>query len=378
MNDMERCARCLLPITYETLEIGHDGVCNICRAHERKEADDWDAKKKDLDALIEQYRGRHDYDCIIPFSGGKDSTFALWYLVTNYKIKPLVVRYDHGFMRDGVNKNMERTIKRLGVDSLSFTANWKLVKRTMLEALIRKSDFCWSCHVGVFSFPMHIALKFQVPLIFWGERSSDYTSYFGYDEEENVDETRFNRFINLGITADDIAGMIKHDFDFDYRDLKPFQYPPRSELQKLGVRSVCLGSFIKWDVREQVKIIEQELGWKGDAVEGMPSGRWTYDKVECAMQGVRDYLKFLKRGYSRVSQNGRMTTEEARAVIAANEGRRPPSLDIFLDYVGISEAEFNTIVAQHAIYPHEPDFNLPDAEPTHDRDSWYRECSKSV
>jgi hypothetical protein len=91
-----------LPITYETLEIGHDGVCNICRAHERKEADDWDAKKKDLDALIEQYRGRHDYDCIIPFSGGKDSTFALWYLVTNYKIKPLVVRYDHGFMRDGL------------------------------------------------------------------------------------------------------------------------------------------------------------------------------------------------------------------------------------------------------------------------------------
>ena len=62
------------------------------------------------------------------------------------------------------------------------------------------------------------------------------------------------------------------------------------------MRSVCLGSYIPWDVKQQVEIIQRELGWQGDAVEGVPP-EYDYEKIECFMQGVRDYLKFLKRGY---------------------------------------------------------------------------------
>jgi hypothetical protein len=146
-------------------------------------------------------------------------------------------------------------------------------------------------------------------------------------------------------------GWFKKDFDFDYRDLAPFAYPKRADLAKLGVRSICLGSYIRWDVREQVKIIERELGWQGDTVEGMPDGIWPYEKIECGMQGVRDYIKHLKRGYGRVSQmcaidirNGRMTLDQASPLIA-EEGKRPPSLGTFLEYVGITEDEFNAYVA---------------------------------
>ena len=94
----------------------------------------------------------------------------------------------------------------------------------MLEALVRKGDFCWHCHTGIFSYPMHVALKFDVPLIIWGEPSSEYTAYYDYrdQEVEEVDEARFNRFVNIGINAEDMAGMIRHDFSFDPRDLAPF------------------------------------------------------------------------------------------------------------------------------------------------------------
>ena len=87
----------------------------------------------------------------------------------------------------------------------------------------------------------------QHTLIFWGEPSSEYTAYYDYrdDEVEEVDETRFNRFINLGITAEDMAGMISHDFKFDPRDLAPFTYPPVRDLRRLGYRSVSLGSYIR-------------------------------------------------------------------------------------------------------------------------------------
>lgn len=349
---MIRCTRCNLPVTYETIEFDAEGVCNICRHHaESRDHMAEEDKQQDLRILAERFRGQHPYDCLVPFSGGKDSTYTLWYCVRVLGLKVLAVQFQHGFMRPGVLRNNERTFKQLGCEVHSFTPSWPLVRRTMLEALIRKGDFCWHCHTGIFAYPMHVALKERTPLIIWGEPSTEYTAYYGEDEKEEVDETRFDRFVNLGITADDMAGMIKKDFKFDYRDLAPFTYPKRADLAKLGVRSICLGSYIRWDVREQVKIIEKELGWQGDTVEGMPDGIWPYEKIECHMQGVRDYIKHLKRGYSRVSQmcaidirNGRMTLEEALPLIE-QEGKRPASLDTFLGYVGITEDEFNAYVA---------------------------------
>jgi len=381
---MKKCTKCGLPETYETIEFNNFGVCNICLQREhRDESIDWESRKSMFDDIIEQYRGKHDYDCIIPFSGGKDSTFTLYYLMKHYKLKPLVIQFNHGFMRPGLIKNNERTLKKLGVDVLSFTPNFKVVKRLMLESLIRKGDFCWHCHTGIFSYPMHAALQHNVPLILWGEPSSEYTAYYDYrdDEIESVDETRFNRFVNLGITAQDMAGMIDHDFDLDPRDLKPFTYPATRDLKRLKYRSICLGSFIPWDVKKQSKLIMDELGWEGDEVEGMPWEIYPYEKIECYMQGVRDYIKYLKRGYSRVSQmtaldirHGRMDKATADKLVAQYEGKRPPALELFLEYLDLTEDEFNQIVLKTVVPPFKPDFdNMQDAPKTWDFDMWHRE-----
>lgn len=381
---LKKCVKCGLPETYETIEFNQDGVCNVCLQRNYRDASiDWPARKKIFDDLIAEYRGKFDYDCIVPFSGGKDSTFTLNYLMKEYKVKPLVVQFNHGFLRPTLLKNNERTFKKLGVDFLSFTPNWKVVRRLMLEALVRKGDFCWHCHTGIFSYPMHIALKFHVPLVIWGEPSSEYTAYYDYrdNEIEEVDETRFNRFVNLGIAAEDMAGMIKDDFALDPRDLNPYTYPPLRDLKRLKYRSVCLGSFIPWDTKRNTAAIMQDLGWQGDQVEGMPPGQWPYEKIECYMQGVRDYIKYLKRGYSRVSQmcaldlrNGRMTKEEADRLVAEFEGQKPPSLQLFLDYLGLTESEFNAIVAKTVVPPFKPDFNaIKEGPRTHDFDTWYRE-----
>ena len=97
---LRHCGRCGLPETYETLELDGAGVCNICKQREfRDESINWAARKADLGELVEAYRGKHPYDCIVPFSGGKDSTYTLNYLVREFGLKPLVVQFDHGFMR---------------------------------------------------------------------------------------------------------------------------------------------------------------------------------------------------------------------------------------------------------------------------------------
>lgn len=386
---LKKCKRCLLPETYETIEFDESGICNICRSNEVKKGKiDWKERKSLLDKLIEKFRGKHDYDCIIPFSGGKDSTFQLYYLVTEYKLKPLVVRFNHGFMRDTIQNNNQRTFKKLGVDVIEFTPNWRIVKRLMFESFKRKTDFCWHCHTGIYSYPLRIAVKFNVPLVFWGEPQSEITAYYDYlnDEIEYEDDKKFNMLRTLGITAEDMYGMINSDdFPVDKRDLIPYTFPDIKELKAIKYCSVPLGSFIPWDYTANTELIKRELGWQIDELEGVPDEINQHgEKIECFMQGSRDYIKFVKRGYSRVSQinafhirNGRMKTSDAEKINSQHDGKRPPSLDILLGYLGLTEDEFNLIVKGMAIPPYNHDFeNNKHADPTHDYDSWYRENNK--
>ncbi len=378
MTELRRCKLCVLPETHETIVFDTEGVCNICRQHEyKKKMIDWPARKKDLDALVEQYRGLSDYDCIVPFSGGKDSTWTLSYLVKEYGIKPLVVRFNHGFFRPNLQENTIRTIRTLGVDFQEFTPNWRLVQKLMLQSFLEKGDFCWHCHTGIFAYPMWVALNHKIPLVFWGEPSAEYTAYFSYDQPEEVDEKRFNRFVNLGISAQDMA--IRLGGRVDDRDLKPFTYPPLKELRKINFRSVCLGSYIPWDVKIQSQAIEETLGWRGDKVENVPPG-FAYEKIECYLQGVRDFIKYVKRGYSRPShlasidiRNNRISRDEAMALIKAYEGKRPPSLDLFLSYIGLTEEEFWAVALGHGVSPyrHDREATVPGAK-TPDFELWPR------
>lgn len=382
---LRRCSKCMLPETYETIEFDENGVCNICRSAEYKQGKiDWNKRKLLLDDIIEKHRGKYDYDCIVPFSGGKDSTFQLLYLIKEYGLKVLVVRFNHGFMRPTIEENVQNTLKQLGADIIEFTPNWKIVKRLMKESFIRKTDFCWHCHTGIYSYPIRIAMKFNVPLIFYGEPLAEFSAYYDYlnDEIDYEDEKKFNLVRNLGISADDMRGMINSEANpVDKRDLLPYTYPDRREIKKANIMALTLGSFIPWDHVAQTELIKKELGWKCDDLEGVPAGcNSSCEKIECYMQGSRDYIKFTKRGYSRVSQitsfdirTGRMSRAEAEKIVAL-EGRRPKSVKLLLEYMDMDEEEFETILKKHAIPPYVHDFAAEKmAEKTWDFNYWYRE-----
>ena len=190
-------------------------------------------------------------------------------------------------------------------------------------------------------------------MVLWGEPSSEYTSYYDYSEIELVDENRFNRIVNLGISAHDMCARL--DYAFEERAFKPFTFPDVSKLKNLGVVSVPLGSFVPWNVPAQVARIKEELGWTGDSVEGVPP-EYDYEKVECYMQGVRDYIKYLKRGYARTThltsldiRNGIKTREESLLLVKEFEGKVPHALKLFLEYTGLTELEFMEVVEKHKL-----------------------------
>ncbi len=355
-----------MPETQEIISFDANGVCSTCRnVAIKQEKIDWDKKKQEFLEILEKYRGKYLYDCIVPFSGGKDSSYTVYSLVKDYGLRPLVVSFDHHLLRPTVLSDREKVIKKLGVEFLSIRTNWQLIKKMMRVALERKGDILWYQHTGIFSWPMHAAIKFNVPLVIWGEPSAEYTSYYSYDEAEEVDEKRFNMYTNIGITAEDMLGMVNEKFldaKVTVQDLWPYTYPNRKDLQALSCRSICLGSFQPWDVKKQVEIITRELDWQGDEVEGVPP-EYNYEKIEDMMQGVQDYLKFIKRGYGRMShlasidiRNGRMTRDEAMELIGKWEGRRPASLDVFLHWMNMTEEELYKIVSKMRVAPwlHDP------------------------
>jgi len=389
-NDkVNRCSKCNLPETYETIEFDQKNVCNLCKGAEYKQTKiDWNERKKLLDQLIEKHKGKYSYDCIVPFSGGKDSTFQLYYLMKNYNIKPLVVRFNHGFFRETVLKNGIRTLKKLGADFIEFTPNWKIVKRLMLETFKRKTDFCWHCHTGIFSYPLRLALMYKVPLIFYGEPQAEFHNYYDYmnDEIDYSDSKKFNLFHTLGITAEDMHGMINtKENPIDKRDLIPYTFPNLKELAELNYQPVALGSFIPWDYVKQTEIIKKELGWEVDELEHVPKELNKHgEKTECFAQATRDYIKWLKRGYGRVSQingflvrNGKMKPEIAKDLDEKYDGIKPQSLEIFLEYMGLTEKEFNEIIDTMVIPPHEANFkNNKFSKKLWDYDQWYREDNR--
>jgi len=380
--NLQRCSHCTIPITWETVYFDKNGVCNICKNWEKKQKSiDWVEREKLLiDFFDEVKKKKGQYDCIVPFSGGKDSTFTLWAIVKKYGLKPLVVSFDHCFYRPRTLENRTRTFRKLGVDVITFTPNWHVVKKLMLETLIRKGDFCWHCHAGVFAYPMKMAVKLEIPLVIWGEGGGEYEGYFKFAEQEETDEWKFNRRIILGMRAEDLAGFI----NVDLRDLEPYIYPSNEELRRIGVKSLPLGKFVQWDVRNQVEIIKKELDWREDYIEsGYPEP--TYEKIECMFEGLRDYVKYLKRGYSRMThltsldiRHGRMTREEAMKLIKKYEHRKPQSLSVFLEYLDITEEEFHEIVLLHVIPPAEKQDpgTIPEGEKLWDQDMWFHEHTK--
>ena len=361
LNNLRRCARCTLPETHETILFDEEGVCNICRNVEYKKSEiNWIERKEKLLELVKKHKGKTSYDCVVPFSGGKDSTFTLWYIVRELGLKTLVVSFDHGFYRPRTLENNEKTQRALGVDFLKFRSDWKLVRRLMRESLFRKGDFDWHAHAGSFAYPMKIAVALKIPLVFWGEPSAEYTAYYSYADAEEVDENRFHRFVNLGISAEDMQGFLGGDVHM--RDVEPYQFPEMKDIKTVCIDSVCLGSYIPWDVREHYKIINKELNWQGDHVEGVPE-TYPFEKIEYQLQGPRDYLKFIKRGYARTThltsidiRNGRMTRKEAAKLIGKYEGKRQQSLDYLLKIIDTDEAEWRKIAISHAVPPYVHNF----------------------
>ena len=166
--------------------------------------------------------------------------------------------------------------------------------------------------------------------------------------------------------------------EFESREFAPFSIPSLRELQAKDITTFPLGNFIKWDTKKQVETIKEKLGWIGDEVEGVPK-IYNYEKIECMMQGMRDYVKYVKRGYARTShlasidiRNGLLGRNEGMTLVKKHEGQKPESIELFLDFLKISEDELNEIISAQTIDPWEGKIPVKIGKAPHDYANWQK------
>ncbi|CAA7618648.1 N-acetyl sugar amidotransferase [Magnetospirillum sp. UT-4] len=347
---LKHCVRCCMPETQEGVDFDDMGICRSCRSTEIKMHIDWAARERALARIMEQAKAEagDGYDCIIPISGGKDSMFQMHVLTQVYGMKPLAVTHSHNWYSETGWYNLQLCLEAFGVDHIMFTPARKLVNRLARKSLVKIGDTCWHCHAGVGSFPLHIATKFRIPLLIWGESLAESSGRATYDDgPQAFDRETFTRISAKSRVPEMVGDGIT------MKDLVLYEPPSAEECEAAGIKGIYLGDYMFWDDERQTEFLRDEYGWRETTMEGTYK---CYKSAECVMPGMHDFTCYLKRGYGRGTfhatmdvRNGLLTREEGFELARQTDSERPAIMDYYCEITGYTEAEVLDIMKGHRL-----------------------------
>ena len=346
---MKYCVKCVMPDTKPDLNFNKSGVCDACSNFSDRSNINWEERKKELLKVVASFKNESNWDCIVPVSGGKDSTFQVIKML-QLGIKPLCVTSTTCDLTSIGRKNIEN-IKSLGVDYIEFTPNPSVRKQLNRIGLQEVGDISWPEHLGIFTIPVQVAVNYNIPLIVWGENSqNEYGGPAVAKDSKILNRQWLEEFGGLlGLRTRDMSDS----HGIDPKDLMPYTYPTDEELKKVGVSGIFLGYFIPWDGLSNALISK---AWGFSTSNKTISGSMVdYENLDNYQTGIHDYFKYLKFGFGRASdiasmhiRRGRITREDAMEITYVHDGKYPfeylgKTLEEILEPIEIDIEEFDSI-----------------------------------
>ncbi len=294
---MIHCTSCFYPNTKPDLEFNENGICSACISFENRKKTNWELRKKEFIKIVKNLKKKKtgDYDCIIPVSGGKDSTWQV-IMALEYGLKPLCVNSRTCDLSPLGRKNLDN-IRTIGADLIEVAPNSYVRKQLNKIGLLEVGDISWPEHVAMFTIPFNIAVKFKINIILWGENSqNEYGGPISAINKINLDRSWLEEFGGLlGLRVKDIF----NHYDIRKQDLSPYLYPATSEIKNLNLKSMFLGYFFPWDGYQNAKIAKKNgFLFNKKKVEGTSV---SYENLDNYQTGIHDYFKFLKYGFGRTT-----------------------------------------------------------------------------
>lgn len=347
---MRWCKLCVYPEAAVNLTLDEEGVCSSCRtfeAFERLTPDFWAERKKRFERVLEEtLRNRNgNYDVLVPVSGGKDSYYQTHVICKEYGLKPLLVTYHGNNYLPVADYNRDRMRQVFNADHIVVGPSVEVLRKLNRLCFRKMGDMNWHAHCGIFTVPIQMAVKFDIPLIIWGEIAWDISGM--YEPDDFVEFSARVRHEH-GLRGFEWYDMINDPTEpLNENDMMWAKYPADEEILKVGVRGLYIGNFFKWDPNAHARMVEREYYWK----PAMSPFQRTYrrfsnldDRYE---NGIHDLLKFVKFGYGRASDHvskdirtGYLTRQEGIELVRKHDHVVSEDLYYWLDYVGMTEEQF--------------------------------------
>lgn len=335
---MRRCTKCILPDHFPNIKFDSNGVCNYCHEWDIKWSTfDYAKAERELVTIFDSAKAKkRRYDCLIPYSGGRDSSYVVYLCKNRYGLNPLVVTFNNLFMSQYAIQNIFNMSKILNVDHVMVTYKPDMLMK-MYRAMIKGGgEFCSICTTGINYVKIVYQKLFKIPLIISGTSTRvDEQSPF---EVTSTHPLYVRRVLSKsGCSYDEINFfLIKRQYEL------PLLEKIRMKLFDTDYLQINLPDYIPWDNMEIQQVLKNELGWETPDKQK--------DHIDCKFAPVKYYLKnkqipnfiFTQEKYSQLIRDGQMTREEALQSLnrlLKMEKHEPVELDDFLSFFDLERKD---------------------------------------
>lgn len=346
--EVKYCKKCTMSNQRPRITFDENEVCSACNFAEFKNKIDWNAREQELIELCDRFRSKDgSWDVIVPCSGGKDGGFVAHQLKYKYGMHPLTVTWSPLVPTEIGRKNLDAFIDRGGFDNILGKPNGIVNRKLTKLAFEYLGDPFQPFIYGQTNFPLTIAVKYGISLIMYGENGE--VEYGGdmknaHKPTREIEDHNKHYFSNMG-------PEVWKDYGLTEADLKPYMAPDFEKIKNNNTEIHFMSYYKKWDPQENYYYCAENTGFScnEERSEGTYS---TYASLDDKLDGFHYYLSYIKFGIGRTTsdsaheiRDGKITREEGIQLIKKYDGEFPKKYyDTFLEYIGISEDEFNDFI----------------------------------
>lgn len=346
---MKYCKRCVMPGTRPGITFNEEGVCSACQSYEHRKTIDWKARWKEFGILCNKYRrsnGPNNYDCIIAVSGGKDSHFQTYLMKNVMKMNPLLVTVEDNFpMTNAGMHNIKNISEAFGCDIISMKPNIQAQKKIMRYTFEKYGKPTYLFDRYIYTYPLHMASKFKIPLLIYGENISWEYGGNGATETYSAKDQVFN-----GVASGIDIGELIDKTGVSAKELNFFEAPSKEEMEKLD--PIYVSYFLQWNSFKNYELAKKfgfhDLTHEWDRTHHAEN----FDQIDSRGYLVHPWLKYPKFGHasatdyaSRMVRYGLISRDKAIEIVKERDHALDPlCVRDFCEFIGYSEKEFWDVV----------------------------------
>ena len=350
------CKICVMPNSRPRIIFNDEGVCNACLHSEKKTKINWQNRKNEFLELVEQIKKNSlnsgsKYDCVVPWSGGKDSTSIAIKLKFEYGLNPLLVTFSPLMVNDcGVFNRNE--LSRMGFDSIFLSPNQNISKKLSRRFFIERGNPKVAWDAGVNSGPVQVALNYKIPTVFYAEHGE--SEYGGLVLNEESEKKRDLREVIEHQIGDYPENWINEEIS--EKDIAPYVYPDEKNLMDINLTAYYFSYFFKWSMLENYEYVKNKLANFKTNPKKRTKGTFTnFDSLDDKIDCLYYYMQYIKFGFGRATrdscrmiQNNQMTRKEAVELARKYDNEFPADdFEEVLTFLNLDQNSFEEIVNKH-------------------------------